>query len=130
MLHLYNIGITEEELIDLLEQNTKITKLLNDDILNSINILRNIGCSDLQIKDIIITNPWYLTRFHDDIINLINELNNIGVKNLDNLFNNYPMLLNKDDFEIQEFIDDCLKKGMDISDIVDIVENNPYMIGE
>lgn len=130
MLNLYNLGITEEELIELLEQNNKVIKLTEEDLLISINILKNIGCNDLQIKDIITTNPWYLTRFHDDIINLINKLTEFGIDNLDNLFDNYPMLLNKDDFEIQEFIDKCLKNNMDKNDIVDIIENNPYMIGE
>ena len=130
MLNLYNLGITDEELLELLEQNNKVIKLTEEDLLISINILKNIGCNDLQIKDIIITNPWYLTRSYDDTINLINKLTEIGIKNLNNLFDNYPLLLNKDDFEIQEFVDKCLKNNMDKNDIIDIIENNPYMIGE
>lgn len=130
MLSLYNIGITDEELLELLEQNNKVIKLTEEDLLISINILKNIGCNDIQIKDIIITNPWYLNRSCDDVVNLINKLTEIGIKNLNNLFDNYPLLLNRDDFEIQEFVDKCLKNNMDKNDIVDIVENNLYMIGE
>ena len=129
MLELYKIGITDLDLKDILETNPKITDISDEDIHKLINILKQINCNNQTIKNIIISNPFYLTRLDTDIINLINKLTTLGLNTLNLLFDSNPYLLNKDDFEIEDFVNDQLEKYT-LEEIIDIIDNNPFIIDE
>jgi len=130
MIGLYNLGLTDEEIKDILEINPEINDLNEEEISNNIQILKNIGCSNKNIKNIIIANPFYLNRTIDDITDLINKLLEIGITNISVLFDTNPFMLNKEVFEIDEYINIELNNKKSIDEIVDELESNPYIIDE
>ena len=129
MLELFNLGISEIEIKEILETNPDLKELSDEDIIQNIFILKQIGCTDSIIKHIIISNPFYLSRSNTDIINLIKKLISIGLKNLQIFFDSNPYFLNKDDFEINDFIKEYSKKYTQ-EKIIDILESNPFIIEE
>lgn len=130
MLELYNFGLSDFEIKDMIEICPEILELSKPEILNNIDLLNNIGCSERCIKNIITSNPFYLNRTLEDIISLINKLIKIGVTNIDLLFDSNPFLLNKDAYEIDEYINIEKNKGKSLSDIVEEFESNPCIIDE
>ena len=129
MLELNNLGLNEIDLKDIIETNPEVTELSDDEIKNQIEILKQINCNNDTIKNIIVTNPFYLTRLDDDILKLINKLTSLGINNLNLLFNSNPHLLNKDAFEIDDFIKEQQTKYT-FEEIVDMIDDNPYIIDE
>lgn len=124
ILILYNLGISENTILNMLEIEPDIKDLREDEINEYIMILKNIGCTDKQIINIIGSNPSYLMRISEDVILLINRLTELGFSTLNILFDSNPYILNLDVFEINNYIDDRLKKGEELEDIVDDLESN------
>ena len=83
-----------------------------------------------HIKNIIISNPYYLCRMNEDILKLISYLKKIGINNVNLLFDSNPFFLNYDRFEIEEYVNNKLDIGMELEDIIDSIEDNPYIIDE
>jgi len=130
MIELYNLGLNNNDINTMLEICPTIKDLTNDEILTNIKILKSINCNDRHIKNIIISNPMYLNRLSDDIIFLINKLKQLNISNINLLFDTNPFLLNKDAYEIDEYINFEIKKGKELEDIIDEFESNPYIIDE
>lgn len=130
MIELYNIGLDEFEISEMLNICPNIKELSNEDILNNIKLLEYIGCDKRHIKNILVANPFYLDRTLDDIKNLISKLLEIGITNINLLIDSNPFLLNKDAYEIDEYINTEKSKGKILEDIVDEFETNPYIIDE
>ena len=130
MKELYNIEIDEENIKNMLEIYPEIKGLDDNDIIRNINILKDLNCNDSQIRNILISNPFYLDRNIEDINNLIKFLIKIGLNNLNLLFDSNPYLLNKDTYEINEYLEKELKKEKNIDDIIDELEINPFIIDE
>lgn len=126
MKSLYELGITEEEVENLLNRFEDLINISVADINNNIRLLRCINLKDEDIKNIILINPYYLNRSIDDILNLFNSLIKIGVYKLNNLFKENPYLLNKDFYEIDEFIKNELKDN-NINNIVSDINDNPFI---
>ena len=127
---LFNLGIREEDLKFMIEQVPGILDMSDKEINDKIDMLRYVGCVDRHIKNIIISNPYYLDRLDDDILKLIGYLKQVGFSNINLLFDSNPFFLDKDVFEIKEYIDNKINDGYDISDIVDLISSNPYIIDE
>lgn len=125
MEKLYNLDITNEEIKDMINIYPSIIELTNSELENKIQILKSINCTDKQIKNIIVSNPKYLCRSDDDILNLIKKLLKLKITNINLLFDSNPYFLNIDAYEIDEFI-----KENSVSDIVSLLETNPFIIDE
>lgn len=119
-----------EQLKEICDTNSEIINLSDNDIESIINTLKSIGCSYDNIKNIILNNPFVLSRYDKDIVRLINKLNVMGVNNISNVFDTYPYILNKDSYEIDDFINIKLEEGLNMDEIVDIIDSFPYMIDE
>ena len=130
MLELYNLGIQEQELKFIIEQCPNILKISTYEVLEKIEILKLIECSESVIRNIIISNPHYLNRINNDIINLIKKLTTLGIDCLNLFFDSNPFFLNKDVFEIDNYINTRIKMGLTIEDIINELEENPYIIDE
>lgn len=130
MIELYNLGLNDNNIKDIVEMFPEIKNLSNDDIANNIKVLRDIDCNNRHIKNILICNPFYLYRSIDDILNLIKKILEIGMTNINLLFDSNPFLLNKDDYEIDDYINKQMSIGKSIEDIVDEIDSNPYIIDE
>ena len=102
---LRNIGISESEYKELIEENSLIENLEPMDVEDMIMLLKSLNCSDEHIKNIILSDVFYLTRTKNDVQKLLIELYDRGIStdDLTELIQNYPYILEKDDFEISEF---------------------------
>ena len=130
MENLYNLGIDEKEIIDMINQCNEIKDLSRFEIDKKIDILKQINCSERHIKNIIISNPYYLNRMYEDIIKLINKLKDLGFECINILFDSNPYILNKDAYEIDNYIKEQIDNGRTIEEIVDDLNSNPYMFEE
>ena len=128
MKQIYDIILNENELNNILEINPFIKELNDEEIEEILTILKNIGCTDSQLKNIILCNPFFLNKCSDDILKLIKKLLSLKITNLNITFDTNPFILNKDVYEIEEFIEDKLNDGLNINDIIDIIDNG--MLGE
>ena len=123
MNELLLFGINEEEIKEINEKSNVLKEVTDKEIKDRINLLREINCEDKIIKNIIISNPDYLNRSVDDILKLIKKLLELNIERIDITFDGNPWLLNKDDFEIDEFIKEKKESGMDFEDILDLIDS-------
>lgn len=127
---LFSLGISDSDIKNMLEQCPEIMDMSEKEVNDKIDILTYVGCNERHVRNIIASNPYYLDRINEDVLKLIACLKEIGVSNINLLFDSNPYLLNKDVFEIREYIDTREKNGMSLEDIVDEFESNPYIIDE
>lgn len=127
---LYSLGIDDKDIKFMLEQVSSIKDMSEEEINEKIDILKYVGCNYRHIKNIIISNPYYLCRMNEDILKLISYLKKIGINNVNLLFDSNPFFLNYDRFEIEEYVNNKLDIGMELEDIIDSIEDNPYIIDE
>lgn len=130
MVELYNLGLSESDIKNIMEMCPEIENLSDYDIVDNIKVLRDIDCLDRHIKNILICNPFYLYRSVEDVLNLIKKLLEIGMTNINLLFDSNPFLLNKDSYEIDDYINKQISAGKTIEDIVDEIDSNPYIMDE
>lgn len=112
-----------EDFKNVLDANPFIEKLDDLEIENNINFLKEVDCSYEQMKNIIVFNPWLFNRSYDELNKLKNKLISIGITNLNITFDTQPLLLNKEIFEIDDFINEQIKKGLEINEIADIIDS-------
>lgn len=122
---LIELGIRE---IDINNIKEFINADYEDDFVEIIKLLANINCRDSMIRNIVIGNPFILQRDYESVKNLIDYMTSVGFKNLNLLFDSYPLFLNKDKFEIEEYLNKHQDKSME--DIIDELESNPLLIEE
>ena len=122
--YLLELGIDEEDVKNIIEFNKPYTDY--DDYKKNIETLKIIECDDKEINNIIISNPNILIRSNKDITKLIKKLRFYGFNNINILFDTNPFLLNKDDYEIEEYFNNKIKQGLSASEIIDIIESDPY----
>lgn len=129
-MNLYELGFNDEELKEMVNINPLLVNLTDEEIKNNILVLEELGCKQRHIKNILISNPFYLNRSLSDIKELIRYLSELGFTYLNLLFDSNPEFLNKDVFEIENFINKKKKDGMSLEDIVDLIDSNPFVIDE
>lgn len=130
MEELFNLGISDGEIRDMMELVPSLFNMSTDLVMEKIDILKYVGASDKNIKNIIVSNPCYLERDTTDVLKLIKYLNNLGFTLLNLLFDSNPYFLNYDVFEIRDYIDRRKEDGISLEDIIDEIDSNPYIIDE
>lgn len=123
---LYNFGIEEKEICNMIEQTPEIKDLSSNEIEYKIYLLKELGCSDNHIRNILVSNPYYLNRLNSDIIKLINKLLEFGFTCINILLDSNPYILNKDAFEIENYINNRIQNNEFLEDIVDDLDSNTY----
>ena len=130
MEELFNLGISNNTIKNMLELVPNIKEMSNKDIIDKINILKNINCSGYQITNIISSNPMYLDRTNEEILKLLGKLNDLGFNTLNILFDANPYILNLEPYEIDNYIKNRLEKNETLEDIIDDMDSNPYLFNE
>lgn len=130
MEELFSWNLNDLDIKEMISINKDILSLDNEEIRNIISILKYINCSDSEIRNILITNPNYLSRCYSDVIDLINKFKSLNIEDLNELFNSNPHLLNKDVFEIEDYIKSEVGNGKELDDIIDELVSNPFIIDE
>ena len=128
MDRLLELGINEFDLKNMLYVVPNIVDMSDKEIDDKIDILKYVGCNDRHIKNIIISIPGYLDRVICDLLKLINYLNTNGFSNLNLLFDSNPYFLNYDVFEVRNYINKQINLGKNMTDIIDEIESNPYVM--
>ena len=95
-----------------------------------IMLLKSLNCSDEHIKNIILSDVFYLTRTKNDVQKLLIELYDRGIStdDLTELIQNYPYILEKDDFEISEFFNQKMGDGATQEEVCEMILSNPYVL--
>lgn len=130
MIELYNIGISEETINNMLELTPEIKELSEKEIKEKIIILEKIGCSNNQIINIIGSNSNYLNRTNKEIVELIRVLVDYKFRTLSILIDSNPYILNLDPFEINNYINNRVNNGETLEDVIDDLDSNPILFNE
>jgi hypothetical protein len=130
MIKLYELGINEETINNMLELFPEIREISEEELNKKIVILEKLGCSRNQIINIIGSNPEYLTKSNKIVLELINRLIDLGFRNLNTLFDSNPFVLNFEKFEVDNYINKRKNNGESLEDIVDDLDSNPYLFSE
>ncbi len=127
MKELYNMGISEQTIKAMVELNPEVADIADEEIKCIEDMLAKVGCSNRQILNIISSNSMFLTRTKDELIKLLDYLTRQGFKTLNILFDSNPYILNLEPFEIKEYIENRVKNGEALDDVVDDMDSNPYL---
>ena len=125
--YLLEIGLYDKDIMIIKEYISDDNK---QDLIRNVQLLKNVGCDNFSIKNIIVGNPFFLQRSYRDVYKLISYLQQLGFTYINLLFDSYPIFLNKDSFEIEEYINKCISEGKDLEDIIDEIDSNPSIIDE
>lgn len=130
MNELYNLELSDNTIKGMCELNPEVMDLTEEEIIKKEELLENLGADRQEIINIIGSNSLYLSRTDEEINNLVVCLKKYGFTNLNILFDSNPYILNLDPFEIDNYINDRVQKGEELSDIVDDLDSNPYLFNE
>lgn len=113
MNYLYNLDLNENEILDIVDANEEVKDLSEEEMLKYIYILIDIGCTQKQIHTIITSNPAYFSRDTEDVGSFLRKLKSYDI-DVSLAVEANPWLLNKDSFELDEFINE--KRSLGIAD--------------
>ena len=113
MNYLYNLDLNENEILDIVDANGEVKDLSEEEMIKYIYVLIDIGCTQKQIHTIITSNPAYFSRDVDDVGTFLRKLKSYDV-DVSLAVEANPWLLNKDSFELDEFINE--KRSLGIAD--------------
>lgn len=130
MIELYNLGISENTIKNMIEIVPQIRNITAKEIMEKKILLEKINCSNAQIINIISSNPQYLNKTNGEINNIIQKLTYLGFDNLNILFDANPYILNLEPFEIDNYISNKMADGKSLEDIIDDLDSNPYLFLE
>lgn len=130
MEELYNLGISENTINDMIMINNELSSLSKEEIIEKENILRSINCDETQIMNIISSNSIFLSRTNSEVTKLINYLINLGFTTLNILIDSNPDILNLDIFEIEKYIKKRIDADENLETIIDELDSKPYLFNE
>lgn len=113
MNYLYNLDLNENEILGIAKANEGVQDLSEEEMVKYICILIDIGCSQKQIHTIITSNPAYFSRDVDDVGTFLRKLKSYDI-DVSLAVEANPWLLNKNSFELDEFINE--KRSLGIAD--------------
>lgn len=113
MNYLYNLDLNENEILDIADANGEVQDLSEEEMIKYIYVLIDIGCTQKQIHTIITSNPAYFSRDVEDVGTFLRKLKSYDV-DVSLALEANPWLLNKDSFELDEFINE--KRSLGIAD--------------
>lgn len=113
MNYLYNLDLNENEILDIAEANGEVQDLSEEEMIKYIYVLIDIGCTQKQIHTIITSNPAYFSRDVEDVGTFLRKLKSYDV-DVSLALEANPWLLNKDSFELDDFINE--KRSLGIAD--------------
>lgn len=130
MEELYNLGISENTINDMIMINNELSSLSKEEIIEKENILRSINCDETQIMNIISSNSIFLSRTNSEVTKLLNYLINLGFTTLNILIDSNPDILNLDIFEIEKYIKKRIDADENLETIIDELDSKPYLFNE
>ena len=130
MKELINLGLEEKDLLNILEVDSTLKDISEEEVLEKINILKNIKCTEREIRNIISSNPLYLNRINKDVVNLLKKLNELGFSSISTLLDSNPFILNIDVFELDNYIKSRKELGDSLENIINDLDDDPYLFND
>ena len=130
LLRKVGIILSKNTLAQMLEVSPDLKDLTSEEAEIRIQLLRDIGCSDRKISGIVSSSCSYLLKSISDINELFDTLSGYGFTNLNSLFFANPLILDLDSFEIEEYINGRIESGEIEEDIVNELQDKPYLFRE
>lgn len=121
---LIRYGFTIEEIKIMMDTNSLIENINDNNIKSIISILEKVNCNLDDIKNILICNPFCITNNINDINNLIDKLKDIGIIELNKLFRTNPYILNISDKELDKLYNEKKEVGLNKEEIIDYINYN------
>ena len=121
---LIRYGFTIDEIKIMMDTNSLIEDINDNNIKSIINILEKVNCNLDDIKNILICNPFCITNNINDINNLIDKLKDIGILELNRLFTTNPYILNISDKELDKLYNEKKEVGLNKEEIIDYINYN------
>lgn len=118
MNYLYNLDLNENEILDIVDANGEVKDLSEEEMIKYIYVLIDIGCTQKQIHTIITSNPAYFSRDVDDVGTFLRKLKSYDI-DVSLAVEANPWLLNKDSFELDDFINEKRNLGISDDEILD-----------
>lgn len=118
MNYLYNLDLNENEILDIVDANGEVQDLSEEEMIKYIYILIDIGCTQKQIHTIITSNPAYFSRDVEDVGSFLRKLKSYDI-DVSLAVEANPWLLNKDSFELDDFINEKRNLGIADDEILD-----------
>lgn len=118
MNYLYNLDLNENEILDIAESNGEVQDLSEEEMIKYIYVLIDIGCTQKQIHTIITSNPAYFSRDVEDVGSFLRKLKSYDI-DVSLAVEANPWLLNKDSFELDDFINGKRNLGISDDEILD-----------
>lgn len=118
MNYLYNLDLNENEILDIVDANGEVQDLSEEEMIKYIYALIDIGCTQKQIHTIITSNPAYFSRDVEDVGTFLRKLKSYDV-DVSLAVEANPWLLNKDSFELDDFINEKRNLGIADDEILD-----------
>ena len=127
---LIRYGFTIEEIKIMMDTNSLIENINDNNIKSIISILEKVNCNLDDIKNILICNPFCITNNINDINNLIDKLKDIGIIELNKLFRTNPYILNISDKELDKLYNEKKEVGLNKEEIIDYINYNIIFWGD
>lgn len=108
-----------DEILHLINVNSNIKELEPEEVELVVNLFKQIGIDEKSIYEIVYANPFCLNRDVTDIKKLIKKLYELGIEDMATIFEANPWFIDKDDFEIDDYIQEKLDKGKTMESIID-----------
>lgn len=118
MNYLYNLDLNENEILDIVDANGEVKDLSEEEMIKYIYVLIDIGCTQKQIHTIITSNPAYFSRDVEDVSSFLRKLKSYDI-DVSLAVEGNPWLLNKDSFELDDFINEKRNLGISDDEILD-----------
>lgn len=118
MNYLYNLDLNENEILDIVDANGEVQDLSEEEMIKYIYALIDIGCTQKQIHTIITSNPAYFSRDVEDVGTFLRKLKSYDI-DVSLAVEANPWLLNKDSFELDDFINEKRNLGIADDEILD-----------
>ena len=96
---LYNLDISEKEIMEMIRNNKELLFLDDEKIKEVIYFLVKCGCTQKNIRNIIVANPYCFGRDVSDMEEVVGKIKGLGINDIDMFLENNPWLLSKDGFE-------------------------------
>ncbi len=119
MDYLYNLDLNDSEILDMVKLNDHIAQMSSEEVITYIYILVDVGCTQKQIHDIITANPFYFSRDDIDVRKFLRRLMAFDDIDVPEVLEGNPWLLNKDAFEIDDYLEENRDKGLSDKEILE-----------
>lgn len=120
-LLLKEIGLTDENITKIIDENHFVTKIIESDLISQIKFLYGYNLTNKDIVEIANKNPWILTESFERMRMLEKNYNNIGIKDMKELLLKQPNALSLNPLDVNNLIQKLKDENNSTEDIKEMI---------